>query len=170
MGSPYIGEIRMAGFNFAPQGWAFCNGQTLSIADNNALFALIGTTYGGDGQSTFQLPNLQCRIPFDQGTGPQQTLVIGQIAGEENVTLNINQIPLHSHTLAANSSPGTQPSPGAGLWAQSSLEEFSTGAPAHTMASQAISITGSSLPHNNIPPYVVINFIISLFGIFPSQG
>jgi microcystin-dependent protein len=170
MATPFIGEIRMTGFNFAPVGWSLCNGQTLSIAENNALFALIGTTYGGDGQSTFKLPDLQCRIPFHQGTGAGQTLVIGQRAGEENVTLNSNQLPLHSHALAANLTGGGQASPAGGVWAKSTLGQFSTDPPTHSMAPSTIGNAGGSQPHDNMPPFLVVNFIIALDGIFPSQG
>jgi microcystin-dependent protein len=172
MSSPYVGEIRMAGFNFAPAGWAFCNGQTMSIADYEALFTLIGTTYGGDGITTFQLPNLQGRIPFHQGASNGNTMVIGQLSGSENVMLTPSQIPTHSHSLMANSGNGGQPSPSGGLWAASGLGEFSTDAPAaaHAMAASAILPTGGSQPHDNMPPFLVVNFIISLNGIFPSQS
>jgi microcystin-dependent protein len=172
MSNPYVGEIRMAGFNFAPVGWAFCNGQTLSIAEYEALFTLIGTTYGGDGATNFQLPNLQGRIPFHQGTLNGNTMVIGQLSGSENVTLTSTQIPSHTHLLMANSASGGQPSPSGGVWAMSELGEFSTEAPAaaHAMASSAILPSGGSQPHDNMPPFLVVNFIISLYGIFPSQN
>jgi len=166
MSQPYIGEIRMVGFNFAPVGWAFCNGQTLAISQYEALFNLIGTTYGGDGTTTFNLPNLQSRIPFAQGN----SMVIGQISGSENVTLITNQIPAHNHTLAASSSAGGQPSPSGGLWAASTLDEFSTEAPTHTMAASTVLPAGGSQPHDNIPPFQVVNFVISLFGVYPSQN
>jgi len=170
MSQPYVGEIRMVGFNFAPQGWAFCNGQTMAISDNEVLFNLIGTTYGGDGVNTFNLPNLQGRIPFHQGTNAGNTMVIGQIAGSENVTLITNQLPAHTHTLAANSTAGTQPSPAGGYWAQSTLDQFSTETPAHTMDPSSILPVGGSQPHDNMPPFQVLNFVISLFGVFPSQN
>lgn len=170
MSEPYIGEIRMVGFNFAPQGWAFCNGQLLPIAQYEALFTLIGTTYGGDGQTTFALPNLQSRIPFHQGSGAGNTLVLGQMAGSESVTLTGNQIPGHTHTLAANSAAGTQAAPTGGYWADSSLDAYSTGATAHSMNPAAIGNAGGSQPHDNMPPFTVVNFVISLFGIFPSQN
>lgn len=173
MSEPYIGEIRMVGFNFAPQNWAFCNGQTLPISQYDALFNLIGTTYGGDGVTTFNLPNLQGRIPFHQGTnGAAGTLVIGQSSGSENVTLTTSQIPAHTHTLVAaqGSNSGAQPSPSGGLWAGSSLGQFSTEAPADSMDPSAILSFGGSQPHDNLPPFLVVNFIISLFGIYPSQG
>lgn len=166
MSDPYIGEIRMVGFNFAPVGWALCNGQILPISQNDALFSLIGTTYGGDGVNTFALPDLQCRIPFHQGDG----LVLGQPSGTEVVTLTTNQIPAHTHSLNASSQAGTQPSPAGGFWAQSTLGQFSSEAPLHTMDPSTIAPAGGSQPHDNVPPFLVINFIISLFGIFPSQN
>lgn len=170
MSSPYIGEIRMAGFNFAPYGWAFCNGQTLPISENEALFNLIGTTYGGDGVNTFQLPNLQGRIPFHQGSSSGNTMVIGTISGSESVTLISSQIPQHTHSLAANSANGSQPSPANGVWAASTLGAYSTETPAHVMDPSTILPAGGSQPHDNIPPVEVVNFIISLFGVYPSQG
>jgi microcystin-dependent protein len=160
----------MVGFNFAPAGWALCNGQTLDISQNTTLFTLIGTTYGGDGQTTFALPNLLSRIPFHMGTGAGQTLTIGQVSGAETVTLTTNQIPAHTHSLAASSAGGTQSSPANGVWAASTLDEFSTEANTHTMAASAIAAAGGSQPHDNIPPFLVINFIISLYGIYPSQS
>jgi microcystin-dependent protein len=166
MSTPYLGEIRMAGFNFAPVGWALCNGQLLPISEYSALFALIGTTYGGDGQTTFGLPNLQGRIPFHAGN----SLVLGQLSGAESVTLITNQLPVHSHTLAASSAGGTQVTPAGGVWAASALEQFSTEGATHTMAPSTIAATGGSQPHDNIPPFLVINFIIALEGVFPSQG
>ena len=166
MSEPYVGEIRMVGFNFAPRGWAFCDGSLQSIAENQALFSLLGTTYGGDGQTTFALPDLRGRIPFHQGN----SFVMGQIAGSESVTLVSNQLPTHTHVLGANSSAGTQDSPTSGFWAQSALGEYSTQAAAHSMAPAAVGLTGGNQPHDNMPPFVVINFVISLFGIYPSQN
>jgi len=156
----------MVGFNFAPVDWMFCNGQLLPISEYSTLYNLIGTTYGGDGQSTFGLPNLQGRIPFHQGS----SLVLGQPSGTETVTLTTGQLPIHTHSLAASSAGGTQASPAGGLWAQSILEEFSTEANSHTMDPSTIVATGGSQPHDNMPPFLVINFVISLFGIFPSQN
>jgi microcystin-dependent protein len=170
MSDQYIGEIRMVGFNFAPVEWALCNGQLLSIAQNAALFALLGTTYGGDGQNTFALPNLQSRIPFHAGSNSGNVLVLGQLAGSETVTLTTTQIPAHTHSLAASSGTGTQPSPAGGVWAASSLNQFSTEAAAHTMAPSTVTATGGSQPHDNLPPFQVINFIIALNGIFPTQS
>ncbi len=171
MSEPYVGEIRMVGFNFAPVNWAFCNGQLVPISENETLFNLIGTTYGGDGQSTFALPNLQSRVPIHMGTSSAGgTYVIGQMAGEEQVTLNANQIPSHSHVPQANSGAGTQTSPGGNVWAASGALPYSNNPPNAPMAPQAVQNTGGSQPHGNIQPYLAINFIISLYGIYPSQN
>jgi len=170
MATPFIGEIRMGGWNFAPVEWALCNGQLLAISEYEALYNLIGTTYGGDGQNTFALPNLQSRIPVHQGTGFGATYVIGQQGGVETVTLNANEIPAHSHPLKAQTAPGGQPSPSGGVWANSTLEQFSTAAPTSQMASGLLASQGGSQPHDNMPPFQVVNFVIALFGIFPSQG
>ena len=170
MSEPFVGEIRMVGFNFAPVGWALCDGQLLAISQNPTLFTLIGTTYGGDGQTTFALPNLQSRVPFHQGASSQGSIVIGQLAGTETVTLTTNQIPAHSHSLDANSGNGTEASPSGAVWAASTLGEYSTEANSHTMDPSTIAPTGGGQPHDNMPPFLVINFIISLFGIFPSQS
>ena len=170
MSEPYVGEVRMVGFNFAPVGWALCNGQLMSISQNEALFQLIGTTYGGDGQTTFSLPNLQGRIPFHQGSSGGNTTTLGQQAGSETVTLTKNQLPAHTHSLNANSQAGTQTTPANGLWAQSTLGQFSTETPGHTMDPSTIALSGGSQSHDNMPPFLVINFIIALYGIFPSQN
>jgi microcystin-dependent protein len=171
MATPYVGEIRMTGFNFAPEGWFLCNGQSLAISEYSTLFQLIGTTYGGNGQTTFNLPDLQGRIPFHQGAGSLgPAMVIGQKAGEETVTLIANQLPAHSHVLAANSSGGGQASPAGGVWAKSTLGQFSTDPPAHAMAPSTISSVGGGQPHDNLPPFLVVNFIIAWAGIFPSQS
>jgi microcystin-dependent protein len=165
MSSPFIGEIRMFAGNFAPVGWAFCNGALMDIAQNDALFNLIGTTYGGDGQTTFALPDLQSRIPIHVGPG----FALGQQAGVESVTLTTNQMPAHSHAAQANSSAGTQSGPAGGVWAQSTLGQFSSAAPTLPMAPAALGSSGGSQPHDNMMPFLVVNFILSLFGIFPSQ-
>jgi len=170
MATQYIGEIRMAGFNFAPVDWALCNGQLLSIAQNTALFQLIGTTYGGDGQTTFALPNLQGRIPFHQGSHVGDDLVLGQVSGAESVTLLTSEIPSHTHPLGASSGSGTRPSPAGGVWAASTLGQFSTGANTQTMDPSTLVATGGGQPHDNMPPFLVVNFIIALFGVFPSQS
>jgi len=170
MSTPYVGEIRMAGFNFAPVDWELCDGQLLSIAENNTLFNLIGTTFGGDGQNTFALPDLRGRIPFHMGTFNGNSLVIGQIAGTEDVTLTQGQIPIHAHSLGASSGNGTQVTPQGGVWAASPLDQFSNEVPTGTMGPTTFSATGGSQPHDNMPPFQVVNFIISLFGIYPTQG
>jgi microcystin-dependent protein len=170
MSAPYVGEIRMVGFNFAPQGWALCNGSLLSISENEVLFNLLGTTYGGDGVNTFSLPDLRGRIPFHQGSLSGNVLTMGERAGAETVTLVPSQLPSHSHTLSASSQSGTQASPANGFWAKSSLEEFSTESPTQSMAAACILPVGGSQPHDNMPPFLVVNFIISLYGSFPSQG
>jgi microcystin-dependent protein len=171
MSEPFVGEIRLVGFNFAPVNWALCNGQSLAISQFEVLFTLIGTTYGGDGVNTFNLPNLQSRIPFHMGSNSNgDNFVIGQSAGSESVTLITQQIPAHSHTLAANSGTGGQPSPAADVWAGSTLDQFSTGAPANSMSPNGTANSGGSLPHDNVAPVLVVNFVISLFGIFPSQN
>jgi microcystin-dependent protein len=166
MAESYIGEVRMAGFNFAPQGWAFCDGSLLSIAEFSVLFNLIGTTYGGNGTTTFALPDLRGRIAFHQGNG----YVIGESAGSETVTLTTSQIPAHSHPFNAQSGAGTQPSPSGGVWAKSSLDQFSTGSPSGEMAATSLQSSGGSQPHDNLPPFLVVNYIISLFGVYPSQN
>jgi microcystin-dependent protein len=160
----------MFGGNFAPAGWAFCSGQLMAISENDTLFNLIGTTYGGDGQSTFGLPDLQGRLPIHMGNGATgTTYIIGEKAGTETVTLTTQQIPAHTHTPLAQSGTGNQPSPANGVWAASSLNEYSSSAPNVSMNAGAIGNDGGSQPHDNMMPYLAVSFIISLFGIFPSQ-
>lgn len=174
MGSPYIGEIRMFGGNFAPRGWMFCNGQTLPISENDALFTLIGTTYGGDGQETFQLPNLQSRFPIHMGQGQGlPNYVQGQLGGAESVTLTTATMPSHSHGFMVSKSAGTSNNPpGSVIAASPSVKLFYEDAPSPTAAfnSQTILPAGGSQAHANMQPFLVINFIISLFGIFPTQS
>jgi microcystin-dependent protein len=166
MSSPFIGEIRMFAGNFAPVGWSFCNGAIIPIDQNDALFNLIGTTYGGDGQTTFALPNLQSRVPVHVGPG----FALGQTGGAETVTLTTSQIPSHSHAPLCNSNPGTQQDPSNGIWASpSSGTIYSSTAPATALNAGAVGSSGGSQPHDNMIPFLVINFILSLFGIFPSQ-
>jgi len=167
MSSPFIGEIRMFAGNFAPVGWAFCNGALIPISENDALFNLIGTTYGGDGQSTFALPNLQSRVPVHVGPG----FALGQSGGAETVTLTVSQIPAHSHVPQCNSQPGTAAGPAGDVWAVAnpSVTIYSNVAPTLTMDPAAVMSAGGSQPHDNMIPFLVINFILSLFGIFPSQ-
>jgi microcystin-dependent protein len=167
MSSPFIGEIRMFGGNFAPVGWAFCDGSLIPISENDALFNLIGTTYGGDGQNTFALPDLRSRIPVHVGPG----FALGQSGGVESVTLTTSQIPAHSHVPQSFSTGGNQNTPAAGVWALSSAGSAyaSNTAPTLAMDPGAIGTTGGSQPHDNMVPFLAVNFILSLFGIFPSQ-
>lgn len=172
MSTPYIGEIRMFAGNFAPAGWAFCNGQVLAISENDTLFNLIGTTYGGDGQNTFALPDLQSRVPIHQGADPATgtTYTIGETGGVETVTLTAQQIPSHNHLLMASTQIGTQANPGGNILANSQgAQPYIEESPDNTLNAQALASAGGNQPHDNLQPFVVINFIISLFGIFPSQ-
>ncbi len=173
MSNPFLGEIRMAGFNFAPVGWAFCNGQIMSIQQNAALFSLLGTQYGGDGITTFALPNLQSRVPIHMGTGAGLSpYFIGQLGGVETVTLNINQMPQHNHLINAASGGGNQANPSGNYPAVESTGTSLnySNAPNATMNAQALTNAGGSQPHTNIQPYLCINFIIALQGIFPSRN
>jgi microcystin-dependent protein len=171
VGQPYVGEIRMFGGNFAPNGWMFCDGQTLPISENDVLFQLIGTTYGGDGQSTFNLPNLQSRVPIHMGTGPSgNTYQLAEAAGAESVTLSIQQIPIHNHAFVVSTASAAQSAPADAMPGNSaSIDLYLEGAVAANFAAGAITPTGGSQPHTNIQPFLTISFIISLFGIFPSQ-
>lgn len=171
MAQPYVGEIRMFAGNFAPAGWAFCEGQTLPISENEVLFQLIGTTYGGDGEQTFNLPNLASRVPIHMGTGPDGTTYeMGEMAGVESVTLTPQQIPSHNHALVATTAIATQSSPSGNLLAQSSaMDLYIEDVPNVALSPQSIGPAGGSQPHENMQPFLCINFIISLFGIFPSQ-
>lgn len=171
MAEPYVGEIRMFAGNFAPAGWMFCDGQLLPISENETLFQLIGTTYGGDGQETFGLPDLQGRIPIHQGTGNSGTTYnLAETGGAEEVTLTVNQIPAHTHPMLASSSFGNSGNPQDDVLAESSVVSmYQSGSPASAMAAQAIGSTGGSQPHTNFQPYLCVHYIISLFGIFPSQ-
>lgn len=165
MAQPYVGEIRMFAGNFAPAGWMFCEGQLLPISENEVLFQLIGTTYGGDGQSTFALPDLRGRLPLHQGNG----FILAENGGAEEITLTVQQIPSHSHPLLASATTGNQTSPAGTLPANSfNITPYINDAPNSNMSAQAITAIGGSQPHTNFQPYLCINFIISLFGIFPS--
>jgi len=170
MAQPYIGEIRMFGGNFAPAGWMFCAGQLLPISGNETLFQLIGTTYGGDGQQTFGLPDLQGRVPIHMGQGPGQTnYALADTGGVESVTLTQNQIPIHSHTPAA-SNTGASDSPDNLFWANTATgKPYSASvSPLVQMNTGTITPTGGSQPHENMIPFLCVSYIISLFGIFPS--
>jgi len=172
MSNPFIGEIRMFGGNFAPNGWSFCDGSLIAISENDALFNLIGTTYGGDGQNTFALPDLRGRIPVHQGQGPgiSQNYTIGEVAGVENVTLTTQQIPSHNHIMLASTSAATNPSPNGNIMATSpTIESYVIDVAGPQLAATAVQNTGGSAPHNNVMPFTCISYIISLSGIFPSQ-
>jgi len=169
MSQPYVGEIRMFGGNFAPAGWMFCEGQLLPISEYDTLFNLIGTTYGGDGQSTFALPDLRGRLPIHMGQGGGlSSRTIGENGGVETVTLTTNQIPSHSHVALGQSATGNQSSPSGNVWAASSLNQFSSSAANVTMSPASVGNNGGSQPHDNFMPYLCVSFIISLFGVFPS--
>ena len=171
MSEPFIGEIRMFGGNFAPRGWAFCNGQLLSIAANTALFSLLGTTYGGDGRVTFGLPNLQGRFPMHWGSGPGLTpRTIGEMAGVESVTLVSTQMPAHSHAVVASSATPTTADPSGAMLPVGSSRIYATAAAGATMAPQTVAAAGGSQPHENMPPYQAVSFIIALEGIYPSRS
>jgi microcystin-dependent protein len=171
MSQPFIGEIRMFGGNFAPAGWAFCAGQLIPISENDALFTLIGTTYGGDGQETFALPNLQSRVPIHTGTDPKGTTYqLGEMAGTEQETLSTQQIPSHTHAFLGSTTAATLTSPKDSVVATSAQVAYLTIATASVaMNANAITPAGGSQPHENCQPFLCINFIISLFGIFPHQ-
>ncbi len=174
MSEPFLGEIIMFAGNFAPRGWALCNGQLLSIAQNTALFSILGTTYGGNGQTTFALPDLRGRVPISSGQGPGlSAYTLGEMSGSETVTLISSQMPAHTHMVncdnntidsptPANSIPGSNGFGGTNL--------YSTQAPNNTMNPQMIGVAGGSQPHNNMQPFLVVNFIIALQGLFPSRN
>ncbi|MHA3773186.1 phage tail protein [Verrucomicrobiota bacterium sgz303538] len=169
---PYVGEIRLFAGNFAPAGWMFCNGQVLPITENETLFNLIGTTYGGDGQQTFALPNLQSRVPIHAGTGPDgTTYTLGEAAGTETVTLTVQQIPTHSHPLVASTDLAQLGNPINAVYARSAaIDYLGADEPFGNMAASAIAPVGGSQPHDNMQPFLCINYIISLFGVFPQQN
>ncbi len=170
MAQPYIGEIRIFAGNFAPVGWMFCEGQQLPISENEALFQLIGTTYGGDGQETFNLPDLRGRIPIHQGQGPGlQNYILAQTGGVEEITLTTQQMPAHTHPLLASTAVGTAASPqGSVLAASGSSNVYRPGPASVALSNQTVGPVGGSQPHTNFQPYLCVDFIISLFGIFPS--
>jgi microcystin-dependent protein len=171
VGSPYIGEIRMFAGSFAPAGWMFCDGQVLPISENDTLFNLIGTTYGGDGQETFALPNLQSRVPIHAGQGPglSQNYQLAEQGGVESVTLSTQQIPIHNHAMLGSDNTATAPQPANNLIGKStSINLFINAQPGDALNAQSVTPVGGSQPHENMQPYLCISFIISLFGIYPS--
>ena len=175
MAQPYVGEIRMIAGNFPPVGWLFCDGSLQSISENETLFQLIGTTYGGDGQETFALPGLASRVPIHMGTGPDGTTYqIGEAAGVEQVTLTTQQIPNHTHTVVAGNAASSQ-MPGGAIFApatsaQAGVKMYGVDTPLVSLNANAVAPVGGAQPHENTQPFLCINFIISLYGIFPSPN
>jgi microcystin-dependent protein len=166
MSEPFLSEIKLVSFNFAPKGWALCNGQMLPINQNQALFALLGTTYGGNGQTTFALPNLRGRVPIHMGNGH----TLGEAAGSTSVTINIQQLPTHTHALMGSGSTGDTPVPTNTVLAETPANIYGDPAALTTLNPINVSNVGGSQPHNNMMPYLVLNFIIALQGIFPSRN
>jgi len=167
MAQPYVGEIRMFAGNFPPNGWMFCQGQLLPISENTTLFQLIGTTYGGDGESTFALPDLRGRIPIHQGNG----FILAETGGAEEITLTVNQIPAHSHPLLGSTNAASATAPGGSVFARTSLATitpYGSDAPSTNLSPSTVGPIGGSQPHTNFQPYLCVDFIISLFGLFPS--
>ncbi|MCU0496008.1 MAG: tail fiber protein [Anaerolineae bacterium] len=171
MSTPYVGEIRIFAGNFAPAGWAFCEGQLMSISENETLFQLIGTTYGGDGESTYALPDLRGRAPMHQGQGPGlSAYVLAQSGGAEQITLTVNQIPSHNHAVLGANVAATDTIPNNTLAPASSVPNIYDVGPDTSMNPAILSGVGGNQPHNNLQPSLAVNFIIALFGIFPSPN
>ena len=168
---PFIGEIRMFGFNFCPRGWASCDGQLLSIAQNTALFSLLGTIYGGDGRTTFGLPDLRGRVPIHVGQGPGLTnRRLGEKSGAEDVTLAIEEMPEHRHRAMASTANGTAQSPRGRVWAKErGTKIYNAGPPNRQMGSSAIETEGASMAHENMPPFITLTFCIAIQGVFPPK-
>jgi microcystin-dependent protein len=171
MSQPFIGEIRMVGFNFLPAGWALCDGQLLPIAEYEALFALIGTTYGGDGLTTFAVPDLRSRSPMHIGQGPGLTQRgLGEAGGSESVSVTIRELPAHSHQLVGSQAPARENFPMSKVTGESRRKVYGDQPRFTPMSAEVVSMAGAGQPHDNTAPFQVVNFVISLFGIFPSQG
>jgi microcystin-dependent protein len=174
MGEPFVGEVRIFAGTFAPAGWAMCQGQLMPISQNDTLFNLIGTTYGGDGQETFALPDLQGRLPIHAGQGPgiSQTYQLGEKGGSESVTLTTQQIPIHNHAMLASSAVGQQPQPQNAFLAQTSVgfPYVAASTPHVNLNNNSLGPVGGNQPHENCMPFLVLTFIISLFGVFPTQN
>jgi microcystin-dependent protein len=171
MSEPFIGEIRMFASSFAPAGWAFCDGSLLPISENDALFNLIGTTYGGDGQETFALPDLRGRVPIHmgQGQGISQSYQIGETGGVESVTVTTQQVPSHTHALLASTSVANSNTPQATLLAQADVDMYVAESADISFDPASIAAAGGSQPHDNMAPFLTVSFIISLFGVYPTQ-
>jgi microcystin-dependent protein len=172
MASVFLGSLMCVPYNFAPAGFAFCRGQLMPISQNTALFSLLGTTYGGDGKSTFALPDLQGRVSISSGQGPGLQLYdLGEMFGEETVTLLQSEIPLHTHQVFGTNQPATTAQPGSGLLGPAPVSMYNTSLPSldATLSFSALSVAGGSLPHENRMPYLTLNWIIALSGIFPSR-
>ena len=179
MADPFVAEIRIFPFNFAPKGWAFCDGQLMPISQNTALFSLLGTTYGGDGKSTFALPDMQGNAPMQHGQGQGLSLRdLGQLGGSETVTLLVSEMPAHTHAAQATTAIANTNQPASAMLAtgrysfqgqSGSVPIYFNGAPDVLMAPQALSVAGGSLPHNNMQPYLTLNFCIALQGVFPQR-
>jgi microcystin-dependent protein len=172
MSEPFVAEIRIFSFNFPPSGWAFCNGQVLAISQNTALFSLLGTTYGGNGTTNFALPNFQGRSPMHTGQGPGLSLRrLGDTGGEDTIALSASELPVHTHPTSSNSGMGDQYSPAGNFWATDAGGNFEYGASANTtMAAQAVQSAGGGEPHNNLQPYLALNFCIAMQGVFPARS
>ena len=169
MSNPFVGEIRLVAFNFAPVGWALCNGQLMPISQNTALFSLLGTFYGGNGTSNFALPNLQGTTPINQGQGAGlSNRLLGESGGESTVTLLTSEIPPHTHGLIASATPGTTPQPSGGSWAEPRGRVYGTGTGV-VMNAGALAVVGGQ-PHNNLAPYLTMNYVIALQGVFPARS
>ena len=172
MSEPFVGQIKMFAGNFAPRGWAFCDGQLLAVSSNDALFSLLGTIYGGDGRTTFGLPDLRGRVPIHQGTGPGLSpRRLGAKGGAEKVTLTVNQMPSHDHApFNASTDTGNEANPGGNVVAESpSLQIYLEDAPSATMNTASVTSVGGSRSHDNMTPFLCIHYIIALYGIYPSK-
>jgi microcystin-dependent protein len=171
MANPFLGEIRIMPYNFAPQGWAFCDGQVLAISQFTALFSLLGTTYGGNGTSNFALPDLRGRVAISSGQGPGLSPYnIGQVGGVENVTLTSNTMPQHSHQVVANNGPGDATRPAGAVPARTGTSNYASAPDGTAMNAGMLSAAGGGQPHSNLQPYLVLNFCIAMQGIFPSRN
>ena len=169
MAQPYVGEIRLFAGNFPPSGWAFCDGTPQAISENETLFQLIGTTYGGDGETTFNLPDLRGRVPIHQGTGSDGiNYQMAEMGGVESVTLTTNQIPTHTHALLGSADPASQRNTNNAVFGRGPAEIYASEFTGVQLSTQSITSVGGSQPHDNFQPYLCLNYIISLFGIFPS--